>query len=100
MIVVVVLTMSCQVSLNPNNGPVDAQITINNAAIRNVNGLPAYCEVRPAISENTRVQVLPSLSLGLFLRGGRLGLPATPPAGAIDCFAGRELPPLVCARAE
>src|SRR4029450_13437199 len=39
-IVVLVLMTSCQVSLNPNNGPVTAQPTMTIAARRNASGWP------------------------------------------------------------
>jgi hypothetical protein len=40
MMVVLVLMINCHVSLNPNNGPVAAQITITETAIRKVPGRP------------------------------------------------------------
>ena len=38
--VVLVLMISCQVSENPNSGPVTAHITISRKAMMNVTGLP------------------------------------------------------------
>ncbi len=44
-IVVPVLMMSCQVSENPNTGPLTAQITNTIAATENAHGLPAAREL-------------------------------------------------------
>jgi hypothetical protein len=51
--VVPVLMTSCQVSLNPNNGPVTAHTTITNVASMNVDGRPAARAVHLAKRENT-----------------------------------------------
>jgi hypothetical protein len=52
MIVVPVLITSCQVSLNPNSGPVTAHAATTETAIMNVNGLPVILAVNFAKREN------------------------------------------------
>jgi len=52
MIVVPVLITSCQVSLNPNSGPVTAHAATTETAVMNVNGLPVILAVNFAKREN------------------------------------------------
>ena len=53
--VVVVLTISCQVSLKPNNGPLSAHATIASTATTNTTGRPASAAIRRAIRENLKL---------------------------------------------
>jgi hypothetical protein len=48
MIVVPVFMTSCQVSLNPNMGPVTAQTKMMSTAVTKVAGCPVACEVHLA----------------------------------------------------